>query len=323
MDEHNYNQELDAFLARTIFYPKFKVAYDTLTHIYKFGGRDAELVVLIGPVGAGKSHMIEQLMLDYPIRDTDEQTFRPILYARIPPENTYAGLLGNLLEAMGDPLPWRGLVVERRMRLKHLITQQQTRMITLDESQSVIPRSGADAKTANVKLLLELMNDLKIPILLAGKEDLLALMAADDAIRSRTRCKLSLSYFSCMTRAGTFDFADYIQGLIGFFPRKVKGFNFFSVLDDGKPVLKKDISTLIRLILATDGCPRSIRFLFKAVIERTTSDTVVELKHFADAFYTASNLEIPLSFNPLLDSESIAKVSEEAERRGLYDSDAF
>lgn len=316
MDGHNQNQELDAFLARTIFYPKFKVTYDTLTHIYKFGGRDAELVLLIGPVGAGKSHMIEQLMLDYPIRDTEEQTFRPILYARIPPENTYAGLLGNLLEAMGDPFPWRGLVVERRMRLKHLIVQQQTRMITLDESQSVIPRSGADAKTANVKLLLELMNDLKIPILLA-------LMAADDAIRSRTRCKLSLSYFSCMTRAGTFDFADYVQGLIGFFPRKVKGFSFFSVANDGKPVLKKDISTLIRLILATDGCPRSIRFLFKAVIEYTSPDTIVELQHLADAFYTASNLEIPLSFNPLLDSESIAKVRKEAERRGLYDSDAF
>lgn len=314
-------QERDAFLSRVIWYPRFKAAYDTLVHCMTFGGNDEEALLLFGPVGAGKSYLLEQLQRDFPIADTDEQTFRPILYARVPPENTLTGLLGNLLVAMGDPMPTRCSVVDRRLRLKELITKQKTRLIALDEAQSVVPKNGGDDKSANIKLLRELIDDLHIPIIFTGKEDVLTILAADDAVRSRVRCKLYLNYFSCKTPDDALDFADYMDGLLSFFPRKLHGFDFLNELADEEIELSNNINNLIRIVLATDGCPRSIKFLLRTVLETTTSDDVVTTEHFKKAFLMADNLEKPLQFNPF--DAKLDRVKKEAEKRGLYDSDEY
>ncbi|WP_407507076.1 TniB family NTP-binding protein [Vibrio parahaemolyticus] len=83
-------QERDSFLSRVIWYPRFKTAYDTLVHCMNFGGNDEEALLLYGPVGAGKSYLLEQLQRDFPNTENDEQTFRPILYARVAASSTDA-----------------------------------------------------------------------------------------------------------------------------------------------------------------------------------------------------------------------------------------
>ncbi|WP_411992063.1 TniB family NTP-binding protein [Agarivorans sp. DSG3-1] len=313
-------EERDKFLARVIWYPRFKQAYDTLVHCLRWGGNDAEALLLSGPVGTGKSYLLQQLERDFPTTETDEQTFRPVLYASIPPENTLSGLLGELLAAMGDPMPTRCKIVDRRLRLKQLVTQQKTRMIALDESQNVVPRTGADDKSANIKLLRELIDDLTIPIVFAGK-DAVSLIAADDALRSRVRCKLSLDYFTCRTAEDALDFADYLEGLLNFFPRKLHGFNFINELPEGDISLSDNINNLVRIVLVTEGSPRTLRYLLREVIETTQADEVVTTEHFKKALSMANNLDIPLRFNPF--DVAFSKVKKEAEKRGLYDSDAY
>ncbi|WP_407507075.1 TniB family NTP-binding protein [Vibrio parahaemolyticus] len=202
-----------------------------------------------------------------------------------------------------------------------MITRQQTRLIAIDEAQSVVPKSGGDDKSANIKLLRELIDDLHIPIIFTGKEDVLTILAADDAVRSRVRCKLYLNYFSCKTTDDSLDFADYIEGLLDFFPRKMHGFKFLNETPDGEITLSSNINNLVRIVLATDGCPRSIKFLLRSVLETTTSDDVVTTEHFKKAFLMADNLEKPLQFNPF--DATLDRVKKEAEKRGLYDSNEY
>ena len=198
---------------------------------------------------------------------------------------------------------------------------QGTRIILIDESQSIVPRSGGDDKSENIKLLRELTDDLNIPIVLTGKKDVKSILTADDALRSRVRCTLSLDYFSCKNKDEALDFADYMDALLRMFPRKLHGFNFIDESEEGDIKLSQNIDNLIRVVLATNGCPRSIKYLLKSVIETTSPDTVVTTKHFADIFYMADNLEKPLRFNPF--EATSAKVDAEAEKRGVYDHDAF
>ncbi|GAC26662.1 hypothetical protein GMES_4396 [Paraglaciecola mesophila KMM 241] len=311
----------DEFLQRIVWYPRFERAYKTIKHILEYGGTVEEALILMGPVGAGKSFLLQKIHSNYPIIDTPEMTSRPVLYLRVPPENTLGGMLLNLLDALGDPMPASCSIGLRRLRLKKQIVTQGTRMILLDESQSIVPKDGGDDKSMNIKLLRELMDDLKIPLVLTGKKDVRAILAADDALRSRVRCTLSLDYFSCKNIDDALDFADYMDVLLQMFPRQLHGFNFVLETDNGEISLSQNINNLVRLMLASDGCPRSIRYILKSVIETTAVETVVTTAHFAGVFYMSDNLSKPLNFNPF--DAPFAKVKKEAEKRGLYDSDAF
>lgn len=314
-------QQRDAFLNRVVWYPKFKTAYDTLVHFMTFGGKDEEALLISAPVGTGKSFLLKQIQRDFPMLETDERTVRPVLYIRVPPENTLGGLLSNLLTAMGDPLPTACSIAARRQRLKRLMTAQQTRIILIDEAQSVVPKSGGHDKSENIKLLRELTDDLHIPIVLTGKEDVPAILSADSALRSRVRCTLSLEYFSCKTPEDALDFADYMDVLLGMFPRKLHSFTFITETGDDEIALSGNINKLIRLLLASHGSQRSIKYLLKSVIETSAPDEVITTAHFARIFYMANNLEKSLRFNPF--DAPFSKVKAEAERRGLYDHAAF
>jgi hypothetical protein len=265
--------------------------------------------------------MLEQLERDFPVTDTPNGTIRPVLSIRVAPENTLTGMLGNLLSAMGDPMPAGCSIVVRRLRLKKLIVAQCTRIVLIDESQSIMPRRGGDDKSEKIKLLRELTDDLKIPIVLTGKEDVKSILTADDALRSRVRCAMSLEYFSCKSADEALDFADYMDALLGMFPRKLHGFTFIEETENGGIVLSQNINNLVRVMLATDGCPRSIKFLLKSVLTTTSPDTVVTTEHFVSIFYMANNIDKSLLFNPF--KAPFGKVKAEAEKRGLYDSDAF
>lgn len=314
-------QERDEFLNRVVWYPRFKTAYDTLVHFMNFGGRDEEALLISAPVGTGKSFLLEQIQRDFPMIETDERSERPVLYIRVPPENTLGGLLSNLLAAMGDPLPTACSIAARRQRLKRLMKAQNTRIIFIDEAQSAVPKSGGHDKSENIKLLRELTDDLHIPIVLTGKEDVVDIFEVDSALRSRVRCTLHLAYFSCKTPEDALDFADYMDVLLGMFPRKLHGFTFITETGEDEIALSSNINNLIRLMLASHGSQRSIKYLLKSVIETSASDEVITTEHFARIFYMANNLEKPLRFNPF--DAPFSKVKAEAEKRGLYDHAAF
>tara|TARA_R110001583_G_scaffold58028_1_gene173289 strand:- start:3233 stop:4210 length:978 start_codon:yes stop_codon:yes gene_type:complete len=321
IDKNLMTGERDEFLARVVWYPRFEKAYTAIKHILENSGACEEALVLTGPVGVGKSFLLKRILSENPMIDTPEMTRRPVIYLRVPPENTLGGMLLNLLDALGDPMPASCSIGVRRLRLKKQVITQGTRMILLDESQSMVPRDGGDDKSANIKLLRELMDDLKIPIVITGKRDVRAILTADDALRSRVRCTLSLDYFSCKNINEALDFAEYMVSLLRIFPRQIHGFNFVEETEDGDITLSLNIDVLVRFMLATNGCPRSIRYQMKSVLETTTRDTVVTSAHFAGIFYMSDNLEKPLSFNPF--DAPFAVIKKEAEKRGLYDSDAF
>ena len=314
-------EESEAFLQRVVWYPNFKRVYDDVLHRMMFGGRREEMLIVQGPVGTGKSFLREVIERDFLPIKTDERTSVQVLSCRYPPEKTITGLLGNLLEGMGDPVSDSCSVVRRRQRLKKQIKEQNTRLILIDEAQTMLPRGGGDEKTIGFKVLRELTDDLRIPIVLLGTEETSEVIKLDNALCSRVRSVFTLQRFSCKEYDDALDFADYISVLISHFPRKVHGWDFVEFHDDGGISLAPNINNLIRLVLATNGSQRSLKYLLSELIERTLPATRVTMKHCAEYYYSANNHEDKLNFNPF--DADIKKVIKEAEKRGLYDSDNF
>lgn len=315
-------EDSNVFLERVVWHEQFEHIYKTLEHFYEYGGNEEVGVLVYGPVGVGKSFLLKKFQAAHPPIDEPEKTCHRVIYIRVAPENTLSGLLGDILDALGDPAPTNCNVGSRRRRVKKQFTAQGVKMLMVDESADIIPRKGADDKTANIKLLRELTDDLKIPIILAGKESAKAIFEADEALCSRVPCRLSLSYFSCVNLDEALKFADYLDGLLSLMPRKFHGLTFIKDDDEGYANLGPSFNNLVRLVLATEGSPRAIRYLLKNVLTKTSLEKIVTMKDFADVWFMSNNLKRPLNFNPFAET-SFQKIQKEAEKRGLYDRHEF
>lgn len=312
-------------------YPSFLQALTKLTQFFNSRSGKPRGLLIVGPSGAGKSFLTEYFRHMHPIIDTDEATSRPVLYIETPPKNSLGDILSELLHGMGDPLPESGTIPQRRRRIKQLLISQGTQIIFIDESQDLVPKSGADPKTQTIKLLKGLMNDTKIPLVLTGTPDAKELMSADRQIRTRIKSIIELKYFNCWTPNSALDFADYWQNLLDSFPRAVHGFQFCHEDDKGDIELDEDIINLLRINLATNGCQRRIYDLLEEVASLSTNNDAITKETFAQAWEMFSQLEEPghntknllgiLSDNPF--TATPKKVIEEAQFRGLYDANNF
>lgn len=304
-------------------YPAFKTANDVLEHYFTTASSKPRAVLVHGPSGVGKSFIIKKLIETHKAEDSPELTTAPIVFVETPAENTMNGLLQSLLKALGDPAPETGLVTNKRHRLSVLLAKLKTKLVVIDEAQDLIPRSGADAKSHNIKLLKNIMNVTNVPFALVGTSNLLEILVVDDQIKTRVKDIVKLSYFNCLTAEHALDFADYLSSLLLTYPRKVEGFDFCHENSQGELVLNADICDLIRLALATDGCQRRIHDLLERVADHTSPDEVITRQHFEKYWNLADLLSKPLDFNPFAKTVGFEQVAKAAQLRGLYDRDNF
>jgi hypothetical protein len=304
-------------------YPAYKTAIDVLEHHFATNSSKPRAVLVHGPTGVGKSFIIKKLMEAHKAKDSLELTTVPIVFVETPAENTMNGLLQSLLKALGDPEPKTGLVTDKRHRLSMLLAKLKTRLVVIDEAQDLIPKSGADAKSQNVKLLKNIMNVTNVPFVLVGTSNLLEILGVDDQIKTRVKDIVKLSYFNCLNPDQALDFADYLSSLLLTFQRKIEGFDFCHENSDGELILNKDICNLVRLSLATDGCQRRIHDFLERIATHTTPNDVITREHFEKYWNLADLLSKRLDFNPFSKTVGFEKVAKEAQLRGLYDRDKF
>lgn len=306
-----------------VSYPAYKAANDVLEHYFTTESSKPRAVIVHGPTGVGKSFIIKKLMEAHKAEDTLELTTVPVVFVETPAENTMNGLLQSLLKALGDPEPKTGLVTDKRHRLSMLLAKLKTRLVVIDEAQDLIPKSGADAKSQNVKLLKNIMNVTNVPFALVGTSNLLEILGVDDQIKTRVKDIVRLSYFNCLTAEHALDFADYLSSLLLTYPRKVEGFDFCHENSQGELVLNADICDLIRLALASDGCQRRIHDFLERIAAHTSPDEVITRQHFEKYWNLADLLSKPLDFNPFAKTVGFEQVAKAAQLRGLYDRDNF
>ena len=319
----NSNLPLTPFGESIVEYPAFQQAYETLTHFYENTSKKPRAVLLVAPPGAGKTFLADLFVKDHPPEDSDEMTRVPVVYVEVPPENTLTGLLGDILKTIGDPLPDSCKIRQRRDRIIKQFKQQNIRLLIIDECQDLEPKSGGDAKSKNIRFLKYIMNATKVPVILTGTLEAKSLLSADAQLRGRIKEVVELSYFNCLNQDNALDFADYLDGVLQSYPRKVEGFSFTQVDAEGDLKLKDNINNLIRLNLATDGCQRLIHDLLERLLRFTDDDEVITQHHFAEYWHLGGLLEEKLEFNPFNSEISLEKVRKEAEHRGLYDRDKF
>jgi len=236
-----------------LLFPDFDMAYRRISRIHSrsLSGNQPHHLMILGPSGAGKSSVLEEYVRYFPVTEEPEQRRIPVLRVEIKSSPTVRSLAEDILKAMGVPMAYKGTVNEKTDRVISSLQKLKVELLMLDEVQHLLGANkrsfGSNDETEWLKTLL---NQINIPVVLAGLPYGRALLSTNEQLRRRLEGVRNLNPFSVEGEDSAADFA----GVISWFDREIHS---------GHPIGLHEGDMLYRLYYATDGL---IGYLSKLLI---------------------------------------------------------
>lgn len=315
--------ETEEFALRASLHPRFLAGIDAVKNLLKYRGNKPYGVMIIGEPGCGKSFLLETVQRMYPELVTRRKTEISMISIDSPPDITTSALYSDILDELGDPCPDEGRPKALRRRMKRLLKSLKTKLLAIDEAHDFLPSSGLTPTSKAVKTIKWIMNNTRIPLVLAGQPDTKDLLDNDDQLKSRFIEVIELCHFSCATEEQALDSADFFDGLFSVFPRKLIGMEFLDEVyleENGEPIFQtnENFNNLLRLVIATEGNPRRINMLLMDVIESTNPDDELNISDFAESWERVLKSKVEFNLNPFTaDKKDVIKI---AKKSGLYEA---
>lgn len=127
---------------RIIYHPRFQELHtritDCLAATVEYG--EPECLCLMGSTGVGKTTLVRSYVAAFPRRETERGTRSPVLYLETPHPITVKGMTSALLDALGDPLAFKGTQPEMNARLQNFLADCGVRLVILDDFHHLIDK---------------------------------------------------------------------------------------------------------------------------------------------------------------------------------------
>lgn len=251
-------------------------------------------ICLFGDSGTGKTTLCTSIVKSFPNHTVIENGLDinvvPTFYTSVPSPITIKGCALNMLKGLGVS-PGKGAAQTLTDELLALLHVAKTNLIILDEFHHLLNNKNSDAVGNWIK---NLINTVKIPVLLVGTPGFESLINADPQIASRFPTRHHLSNFSYNPLLkGDLAMKSFIQSLANTYKTKA-GL-------DSMPIFQSPQS-LMAIYLATGGSPDGIATLFKFAAKAAiiSGDNGVSMQHFKQVYpslYLAHG-QAPKGYNP-------------------------
>lgn len=214
--------------------------------------REPRSMLLIGKTGAGKTTIIEKYLEKFPVIDTDERKVIPVFKAELPSKITPRALAQTMLSEMGDPDSDSGNEVALTKRLVKLIKKTGVELIIIDEFQHLLKPDCKKYMDFVSDWIKSLLNNSKVPILLAGTPDAESILATNDQLETRISIIEELKYYSWMGDANQKEYCKFLKMI-----DKALPFDHLANLQDP--------DRAARFFAASEGMPRyTMRLILEA-----------------------------------------------------------
>lgn len=236
------NDYRDLLSRITIPHPAFELAGVELERAYDSVGRTSfpQCFQLLGPSRAGKTCVIKRFVAKYPPVREPERLHVRVVYAPIPPKGTPAGVMENLLKALGDPMWARGSQTNKLSRLLTLLEKCGCRMIVFDEFQHLIDKGQNQTLKQTRDWLKALVEPNQWALVASGLSDSRSAIDQDEQLRGRFDPFVAIRRFDW----GDAELHEQFRGVLSAFQQAMTPFDL--------PSLEGDEMAL-RMYLATGG----------------------------------------------------------------------
>ncbi|BCE03467.1 TniB family NTP-binding protein [Marinicellulosiphila megalodicopiae] len=212
-------------------------------------------MVLTGETGSGKSALITYFKNKYPPIIHQEFTEIPVVYVLLQSVKGVKEFSIETLKAIQDPQQGRKIrnIHELRERLKTLVKTCKTKIIVFDEVQVTVQNNRVDRLPTIADWFKDLMNDLKIPIVLVGMPWTIDFVESNSQLSSRISFRFNLSGYNVSE-----NFTD--------FRKLLRQFSIDYCLFPEVDLSDKDLS--LRLYSYTKGSMRSLSSLIAICVSK-------------------------------------------------------
>ena len=195
MNKSQLHQAIYDLETQYVNYDGFRTVTEKMNDVlslYRATGYVKNLCI-VGESGTGKTSAAELLKQSNPDAELTELSVRTIVYVEVPSVGTVSALAYQILAALGDPYPSKGLIPERTRRIQILLKACKTEMMLLDEAQHVYDRGQRKSHYATSDWLKGLLDAIGIPLILLGISRLEMLLDVNEQLRRRFESPINLT----------------------------------------------------------------------------------------------------------------------------------
>jgi len=268
--KNEFSGDADEFHNRVVWHDSYLEAREAVELARRMHGTESAGVMLLGDPGLGKSFFIRNDAKKHNTQYEGEVDKHPYLYLDTPPDLSVDGYLSDMLEKLGDPEPDQGRLPRKRRRLKHYIKELGVQIIFIDEFQDILAQRNITARSKGVKFVKWLMNEARVSVVLAGLPLSEEILKVDEQLNTRFNTVIHLKPFSMINVEEYEHYMGFMEALLSMFPRTlVGGLNH---------------EMLVRLLLASNGIPRTLKKLLVVAIDATEKGAEVDKVILHDAW---------------------------------------
>lgn len=236
-------EHIKAVEEQRLLFPDFEEAFRRISRVHKMAraGLQPRNVMVLGPSGAGKSSVLEEYVRHFPVIEEPEFRRIPVLHVEIKSSPTVRSVAEDFLKAMKLPMATKGTVNEKTDRVISSLQKLKVELLMLDEAQHLLgARKRSYGANNETEWLKSLLNQIQIPVVLAGLSYGEALLSTNEQLRRRLEGVSRLKPFSLTDENSASIFA----GVVSWFDREIHR---------GHPIGLHSGDQLLSLFYATDG----------------------------------------------------------------------
>lgn len=291
-----------AFEHQVIKHPMFKRAYQVIEQIHAsyqplasqpglvthlVGGAEPEGAVILGDTGSGKTTLLRYYLRKNSLESDDESERVRVLYVPVPPKATTKKVVSTMLHLLNSPRWDKGTEQVQLIQLRQLLWEQGTELIIFDEINHLLRRHAGRSTVDVCDFFKSLMNDTKIPLILAGTLDSEEVILSNNELADRLNAVEYLLYFPL---AKDTDSKDYFKG-------------YMSAVESAIPVESISLTEpemLKRFHVASSGIPRRIGRIVSETLQYADLSRPLTLIDFDKGYKKALRMRAirPSPFDP-------------------------
>ena len=244
-------------------------------------------LVIFGDSGAGKTRLLEKFAARYPRVELPDRTLIPVLFVTMPSNPTPRKIVRSILTALGSPFANKGEDEDQLKHLQKLCEKCEVNLILMDEVSHLVDRGREKTHYKFGDALKEVVDSIKIPVVLSGIPRLRRLFEVNEQLRGRFGRRRHIKPFSLSQR----DMAISFRRAVGTFQSKLL------------PLGTIDLTTkevLPRVLFASNGLLRPIVEILKEAADLgfASSKREINLAKLEKAFRNVVWDEAPDERNP-------------------------